>query len=76
MNEKNTSDLPMDEHTLTTPVSSDALAKLKIGDIVYIDGTVFTGRIGVYKIGPMTGHEFCVRIIIRRAVWSVPGNAS
>ena len=49
MNAKNTSDLPMDEHTLTTPASPEALAKLKLGDIVYIDGTVFTGRIGVYK---------------------------
>lgn len=49
MNGPNTSDLPMDEHTLITPVGPDSLSKLKIGDIVYIDGVVFTGRIGLYK---------------------------
>ncbi len=49
MTEMNTSDLPMDEHTLETPATPDALAKLKLGDIVYVDGIVFTARLGVYK---------------------------
>lgn len=46
---KSTEDLTMDEHHLTTPVSAEALAQLKLGDIVYLDGLVFTGRIGLYK---------------------------
>jgi L(+)-tartrate dehydratase beta subunit len=49
MTEMSTSELPMDEHRLKTPVTPDALAKVKLGDVVYIDGTVFTGRIGLYK---------------------------
>ncbi|MEO8280196.1 MAG: fumarate hydratase C-terminal domain-containing protein [Ideonella sp.] len=34
---------------LQTPVSSEDLAKLKIGTVVYLDGVVYTGREGVYK---------------------------
>ncbi len=49
MSESGTSDLPMDEHRLKTPVAPEALAALKLGDIVYFDGVIFTGRIGVYK---------------------------
>ncbi len=43
-----TSDLSMDEHLLTTPVSRETLDRLKLGDIVRIDGVIFTGRIGLY----------------------------
>ena len=44
-----TADLEMKEHHLTTPASPEDLAKLKLGDIVYFDGVIFTGRIGLYK---------------------------
>ena len=44
-----TSDMPMDEHRLTTPIAREDLDKLKPGDIVRLDGIIFTGRIGVYK---------------------------
>ena len=49
MADMNSSDLAMDEHRLETPFSAEALARLKLGDIVRIDGVIFTGRIGVYK---------------------------
>ena len=49
MSEKNTSDLLMDEHLLETPVSREALDKLRIGDVVRLNGVIFTGRIGLYK---------------------------
>lgn len=44
-----TSDLPMDEHHLTTPVGPEDLDRLKIGDIVFLTGLVFTGRNGLYR---------------------------
>ena len=44
-----TADLEMKEHHLTTPASPEDLAKLELGDIVYFDGVIFTGRIGLYK---------------------------
>ncbi len=44
-----TCDLTMDEHRLTTPIAREDLDKLKPGDIVRLDGIIFTGRIGVYK---------------------------
>ena len=34
---------------LQAPISNSALESLKIGDIVFIDGVVFTGREGVYR---------------------------
>jgi len=34
---------------LTTPVAADALAKLELGQVVYLDGVICTGREGVYK---------------------------
>lgn len=34
---------------LKTPVQHEDLAKLKIGDVVYLDGVIYTGREGVYK---------------------------
>ncbi|MEE9256420.1 MAG: fumarate hydratase C-terminal domain-containing protein, partial [bacterium] len=49
MSEMTTSDLPMDEHLLETPISREALDKLKIGDIVRLNGVIFTGRSGLYK---------------------------
>jgi fumarate hydratase class I len=36
-------------HSLTTPVSEDAIRALKVGDEVLISGTVFTGRDAVHK---------------------------
>ena len=44
-----TSDLPMDEHRLTTPVGAEDLGRLKIGDVVFLTGLVFTGRNGLYR---------------------------
>ena len=44
-----TADLEMKEHHLTTPTTPEDLAKLELGDVVYFDGLVFTGRIGLYK---------------------------
>ena len=34
---------------LSANPTADALADLRIGDIVYLDGTVYTAREGVYK---------------------------
>ena len=42
-------DLAMDEVRLTTPVSDADLARLKLGDIVYLDGILYTAREGVYR---------------------------
>jgi L(+)-tartrate dehydratase beta subunit len=42
-------DVAMDEVRLTTPVTADAIARLKLGDVVYIDGVVYTAREGVYR---------------------------
>ncbi|HET7342720.1 MAG TPA: fumarate hydratase C-terminal domain-containing protein [Methylomirabilota bacterium] len=42
-------DVRMDEVTLTTPVSDEAIARLKLGDVVYLDGVVYTAREGVYR---------------------------
>ena len=33
---------------LSTHPTNDAIAALQIGDIVYLDGTVYTAREGVY----------------------------
>ncbi len=44
-----TADLQMNEHRLAAPASPEDLAKLALGDVVYFDGVVFTGRIGLYK---------------------------
>ena len=37
------------EHRIGAPASEDELARLAIGDVVYIDGVIYTGREGVYK---------------------------
>jgi L(+)-tartrate dehydratase beta subunit len=42
-------DVRMDEVRLTTPVADDAIASLKLGDVVYLDGVVYTAREGVYR---------------------------
>ena len=40
-------DVVMDEVHLTTPVSPEALRSLKLGDVVYLSGALYTGREGV-----------------------------
>lgn len=42
-------DVAMDEVRLTTPVTADAIARLELGDVVYVDGVVYTAREGVYR---------------------------
>jgi len=39
----------MDEVHLTTPVSPEAIRSLKLGDVVYLSGVLYTGREGVYR---------------------------
>jgi L(+)-tartrate dehydratase beta subunit len=34
---------------LKTPVSAADIASLRLGDVVYLDGTIYTGREGVYQ---------------------------
>jgi L(+)-tartrate dehydratase beta subunit len=42
-------DVPMDRVDLTTPVTAEALRSLKLGDVVYLSGALYTGREGVYR---------------------------
>ncbi len=42
-------DVAMDEVHLTTPVGDADLARLKLGDVVYLTGVVYTAREGVYR---------------------------
>jgi L(+)-tartrate dehydratase beta subunit len=42
-------DVAMDEVHLTTPVSAEAIRSLKLGDVVYLSGALYTGREGVYR---------------------------
>src|SRR5437879_7430694 len=39
----------MDEVRLTTPVSAEAISRLKLGDVVYLDGILYTAREGVER---------------------------
>src|SRR2546421_4136098 len=39
----------MDEVRLTTPVADADLARLKLGDVVYLDGALYTARESVYR---------------------------
>ena len=39
-------DVRMDEVRLTTPVADADLARLKLGDVVYLDGVLYTAQIG------------------------------
>lgn len=43
-------DVAMDEVRLTMPVSDAAIAALKLGDVVYLDGVLYTAREGVYRM--------------------------
>ena len=47
----------MKRHRLSTTPTRDALAKLAIGDIVHLDGVIYTAREGVYKRALEEGHE-------------------
>jgi L(+)-tartrate dehydratase beta subunit len=42
-------DVRMDEVRLTTPVGEADIARLKLGDVVYLDGILYTAREGVYR---------------------------
>ena len=42
-------DVRMDEAHLTTPVADAQIGRLKLGDVVYISGTLYTAREGVYR---------------------------
>jgi L(+)-tartrate dehydratase beta subunit len=39
----------MDEVRLTTPVADAELARLRLGDVVYLDGVLYTARESVYR---------------------------
>ena len=43
-------DVQMDEVHLTTPVSAEAIRSLKLGDVVYLSGALYTAREGVYRL--------------------------
>jgi L(+)-tartrate dehydratase beta subunit len=43
------SDIRMDTVRLACPVQPEALKALKLGDLVYLDGVIFTGREGLYQ---------------------------
>ena len=42
-------DVRMDEVHLTTPVPADAIGSLKLGDVIYLSGALYTAREGVYR---------------------------
>jgi len=42
-------DVRMDEVHLTTPVPESAIKALKLGDVVYLSGALYTAREGVYR---------------------------
>ncbi len=42
-------EVQMDEVHLTTPVSPESIRSLKLGDVVYLSGVLYTGREGVYR---------------------------
>jgi L(+)-tartrate dehydratase beta subunit len=39
----------MDEVHLTTPIGEEDIARLKLGDVVYVSGAIYTAREGVYR---------------------------
>ncbi len=39
----------LEEVRLSAPVSAEAIAGLRLGQVVYLDGVVYTGREGVYR---------------------------
>jgi L(+)-tartrate dehydratase beta subunit len=42
-------DVPMEEVHLRTPVSDEDIARLELGDVVYLSGVLYTAREGVYR---------------------------
>jgi L(+)-tartrate dehydratase beta subunit len=42
-------DVQMDEVHLATPVSAEAVRSLKLGDVIYLSGAIYTAREGVYR---------------------------
>ena len=42
-------DVRMDEVHLSTPVPAEAIRSLKLGDVVYLSGALYTAREGVYR---------------------------
>ncbi|MGH7279428.1 MAG: fumarate hydratase C-terminal domain-containing protein, partial [Candidatus Rokuibacteriota bacterium] len=42
-------EVAMDEVHLTTPVAEADIARLKLGDVVYLSGVLYTAREGVYR---------------------------
>jgi L(+)-tartrate dehydratase beta subunit len=44
-------------HRLSTTPAPDALAALKLGDIVHLDGVIYTAREGVYRRAIDEGHK-------------------
>ncbi len=52
--------IEMKEVRLTCPVDPDAFKKLKIGDVAYLDGVIYTGREGLYKRMLDEGHQLPV----------------
>ena len=50
----------MKRHRLSTTPTREALAKLAIGDIVHLDGVIYTAREGVYKRALEEGHALPV----------------
>ena len=42
-------DVEMNEVQLTTPVTAEAIRLLKLGDVVYLSGALYTAREGVYR---------------------------
>ena len=49
-------DVTMREVRLTTPVSAADIARLELGDVVYLDGILYTAREGVYRKVVDEGH--------------------
>ena len=47
----------MNQVRLTCPVQLDDIAELKLGDLVYLDGVIYTGREGLYRRMLDEGHE-------------------
>ncbi|MGH2355398.1 MAG: fumarate hydratase [Chloroflexota bacterium] len=48
---------PLREFHLAVPLSDDDVRRLRVGDIVYLSGCIFTARDGVYEHMLRQGHE-------------------
>jgi L(+)-tartrate dehydratase alpha subunit len=48
---------PLRELHLTVPLSEEDVRQLRVGDIVYLSGCIFTARDGVYEYMLRRGHE-------------------